>query len=108
MGNMGRQSPSEFHAEKSAVYLLPLEPISETDIFVCASGMTDRIKRKKVLIPQSIVAANIKKFQPVVTEIWVRMDTQDQLLDSPLVTGPVVNNYEKNLIHRIRVGNQAY
>ena len=36
--------------------------------------------------------AQMKKSQPAVTEIWVQTDTQDQLLDSPLVTGPVVNN----------------
>ena len=38
----------------------------------------------------------VKKFLPTVTEIWVWMDTQtdtqDQLIDSPLVTGPVMNN----------------
>ena len=42
---MGQKSPSDFGAEQLAVDLLPLEPISETDIFVCASGMTDRIKK---------------------------------------------------------------
>ena len=40
MGNMGEKSPIEFAAEQpAAVYLLPLEPVSETDIFVCVSGM---------------------------------------------------------------------
>ena len=42
---MGEKSPSEFTAEQPAVYLLPLELISETDIFVCASRMTDYIKK---------------------------------------------------------------
>ena len=44
MGNMGEKSPSEVIAEQPAVYVLPLESISETDIFVCGSGMTDSIK----------------------------------------------------------------
>ena len=43
MGNMGEKSPSESAAEEPAVYLLPLEPISETDVFVCESGMRDHI-----------------------------------------------------------------
>ena len=43
MGNMGEKSPGEFAAEQSTVYLLPLEPISETDIFVWDD---DRIKIK--------------------------------------------------------------
>ena len=30
MGDMGDKSPSEVAAEKPAVYMLPLEPISET------------------------------------------------------------------------------
>ena len=46
MGNMGEKSPSEVAAEQSAVYVLPLELISEIDIFVCGFGMTDRIKIK--------------------------------------------------------------
>ena len=45
MGNMGQKSPNEFGAEHPAVYLLPLEPISETYIFVRVSGMTDHIKQ---------------------------------------------------------------
>ena len=42
--------------------------------------------------------AKIKKFLPVVTEIWVQTDThtrlqsQNHLLDPPLLIGPVVNN----------------
>ena len=45
MGNMGEKSPSEVAAEQPAMYLLPLEPISEIDILVCGSGMTDHIKK---------------------------------------------------------------
>ena len=43
-----------------------------------------------------IIMPKFKKFLPVVMGIWVQtdghIDIQDQLLDSPLVIGPVVNN----------------
>ena len=45
MGNLGEKSPSELAAEQPAVYVLPLEPMSEKDIFVCGTGMTDCIKK---------------------------------------------------------------
>ena len=59
---MGEKSPSEFAAEQPAVYLLPLEPISETDIFVCASRMTDHITKNDGHHAQiiAIVMPNIK------------------------------------------------
>ena len=46
MGNIGKNSPSEFGAEQPAVYLLPLEPISETDISVYAPGMNGHKQTK--------------------------------------------------------------
>ena len=39
----------------AACYIcIPLEPISETDIFVCASGITDHIKKMTGLHAQTI------------------------------------------------------
>ena len=45
MGNMGERGPSEVAAEQPAMYVLSFEPMSEPDIFVCVSGMTNRIKK---------------------------------------------------------------
>ena len=52
MDKIGKKGPSEFAAEQLAVNLLPLEPISETGIFVCVSGMTDRIKKITGIMPR--------------------------------------------------------
>ena len=51
---MGEKSPSQDAAEQPAVYVLPLEPISETYIFVYGSGMTDCIKKYNGHHAQSI------------------------------------------------------
>ena len=78
MGNMAEKSHSEFAAEQPTVYLLPLETVSETYIFVCASGMTDcKTKQMMGIIPRPwpIIVPNVKTFLPVVTEIWLSMDS---------------------------------
>ena len=84
----------------AAVFEFPIliawKPFSETDIFVCAFGIQDSIKKFKLRasIPHHSPSScpKIKIFLPAVTEIWVRTDTQDQLLRSPLVIGPMGNN----------------
>ena len=43
MGNMDEKSSSEVAVERPAVYVLQLAPMSEIDIFVCVSRMTDSI-----------------------------------------------------------------
>ena len=70
---MGEKSPSKIAAEQPAVYVSPLEAISETHNFVCWSGMTDYSKQKGkkagIMCRQSpIIMLYIKIFLYMVTE----------------------------------------
>ena len=55
---MGEKSRNEVATEQPDVYVLPSEPMSETDIFVCGSGMTDCINKNDGHHAQTIHVAH--------------------------------------------------
>ena len=94
----GNRALCMFAAVSEFSVLITLEPFSETDIFVrtvCLGYQT--VSKFRNDGHQSHIIAHhhvrIKIFLPTITEIWFRTagrtdgwtDTQDQLLDSPLV-----------------------